>query len=101
MNGAGGAYVVIAVCFGIGGGIIGRSKGQSFWLWFLVSGAVPIFGVLAAIFMRDDRAVERMRCPGCGKVHRVHDAFCLRCGTELYLPQDDAEVIAPERARQR
>ncbi|CAB4940187.1 unannotated protein [freshwater metagenome] len=101
MNGAGGAYVVIAVCFGIGGGIIGRSKGQSFWLWFLIAGAVPIFGVLAAVFMRNDRTVARMQCPGCGKIHHVHDAFCLRCGTELYLPDDADAILPPEQALHR
>ena len=33
------AYVIIAVCFGISGGIVGRIKGSSFVLWFLISAA--------------------------------------------------------------
>ena len=33
------AYVIIAVCFGLAGGIVGKLKGSSFLLWFLISGA--------------------------------------------------------------
>ena len=32
------AYVVIAICFGLAGGIVGKIKGSSFFLWFLISG---------------------------------------------------------------
>ena len=46
------AYVVIAVCFGLAGGIVGKIKGSSFFLWFLISGLVPFFGLLAAIAYR-------------------------------------------------
>ena len=42
------AYVIIAVCFGLSGGIIGKLKGSSFTLWFLISGLVPFLGLLAA-----------------------------------------------------
>src|SRR5438270_249573 len=40
------AYVIIALCFAVSGGIVGRIKGSSFWLWFLISGAVPFLGLL-------------------------------------------------------
>ena len=43
------AYVIIALCFGMAGGIVGRVKGSSFVLWFLISFAVPVFGLLAAL----------------------------------------------------
>ena len=46
------AYVIIAVCFAISGGIVGRLKGSSFWLWFLISGAIPVFGLMAALAYR-------------------------------------------------
>ena len=32
-------YVVIALFFGLAGGIVGRLKGSSFFLWFLICGA--------------------------------------------------------------
>jgi DNA-directed RNA polymerase subunit RPC12/RpoP len=81
------AYVVIAICFGLAGGIVGRIKGSSFWLWFLIAGAVPIFGLLAAIAYRFDRDEPRRRCPKCGRVTKAHDALCMRCGEELEYPQ--------------
>ena len=35
-------FLIIAFFFGLAGGLIGRIKGSSFFLWFLVS-AVPPF----------------------------------------------------------
>lgn len=80
------AYVVIAICFGLAGGIVGRIKGSSFWLWFLISGAVPIFGLLAAIFYRWESEEPRRRCPKCGRETKLYDAICTRCGQELEYP---------------
>lgn len=79
-------YVVIAVCFALAGGIVGRIKGSSFFLWFLISGVVPIFGLLAALFYRFDRDEPLRRCPGCGRARKLHDAVCTRCGQELEFP---------------
>jgi hypothetical protein len=88
------AYVIIAVCFGLSGGIIGRIKGSSFMLWFLISGLVPCLGLLAAIVYRFDSDELRRQCPGCGRVTKIYDAICTRCGTELSFPE---VVIEPER----
>jgi hypothetical protein len=89
------AYVIIAVCFGLSGGIIGRIKGSSFMLWFLISGLVPFLGLLAAIVYRFESDELRRQCPGCGRVTKVYDAICTRCGTELSFPEI---AIEPERA---
>jgi hypothetical protein len=86
-------YVVIAVCFGLAGGIVGKIKGSSFLLWFLISGLVPVFGLLTAIVYRFERDELRRQCPGCGRVTKIYDAICLRCGTELEYPD---VAIAPE-----
>jgi hypothetical protein len=87
------AYLVIAGCFGLAGGIVGRIKGSSFLLWFLVSGLVPFFGLFAAIAYRNERDELRRQCPRCGRVTKVYDALCTRCGTELDYPET---VLAPE-----
>jgi hypothetical protein len=87
------AYVVIAVSFGLAGGFVGKLKGSSFLLWFLISGLVPFFGLLAAVAYRFERDELRRRCPGCGRVTKAHDALCTRCGTELEYPD---VAIAPE-----
>jgi hypothetical protein len=93
------AYIVIAVCFGLAGGIVGRLKGSSFLLWFLISGLVPIFGLLAAIFYRYEREELRRQCPRCGRVTKVHDAICMRCGAELEYPDVVLASEAAERER--
>ena len=87
------AYVVIAVCFGITGGLVARAKGNSFVLWFLISGLVPFFGLLAAILYRSERDELRRICPTCGRVTKIYDALCTRCGTELDFPD---VAVAPE-----
>jgi hypothetical protein len=88
------AYVVIAVCFGLAGGLVGKLKGSSFLLWFLISGAVPFFGLLAAIAYRFEGDELRRQCPQCGRVTKIYDAVCTRCGAELDFPD---VAIAPER----
>jgi hypothetical protein len=87
------AYILIAVWFGLVGGFVGKIKGSSFVLWFLISGLVPVFGLLAAIFYRFERDEFRRRCPTCGRVTKLYDALCTRCGTELEFPDS---AIAPE-----
>ena len=87
------AYVIIATCFGLAGGIVGKIKGSSFLLWFLISGAIPFLGLLAAIAYRFERDELRRQCPGCGHVTKIYDALCTRCGTELEFPE---AAIAPE-----
>jgi hypothetical protein len=89
-------YLVICLSFGLAGGLVGRIKGSSFFLWFLVSAILPVIGLLAALLYRSDRDELRRQCPGCGKVVKLHDALCTRCGTELEFPE---VAIVPESAR--
>jgi hypothetical protein len=92
-------YVVIALFFGLAGGIVGRIKGSSFWLWFLISGLVPVLGLLTAIFSRwEDRELRR-QCPGCGRLLKLHDALCTHCGTELEFP--DTAIASEAAMRER
>jgi hypothetical protein len=95
------AYVVIAVCFGVAGGIVGRIKGSSFLLWFLISGLVPFLGLAAAIAYRYDNEELRRQCPRCGRVTKIYDAICTRCGQELDFPEVAIVPEAAERQRVR
>jgi hypothetical protein len=95
---AGSGLIVIMLFFGLAGGIVGRTKGSSFWMWFTISFAIPFFGLLAAILHRNERAELRRQCPGCGRVIRLHDAVCTRCGEELEFPD---VAISSELARAR
>jgi hypothetical protein len=91
------AFVIIAFFFGLAGGVIGKTKGSSFFLWFLISAIPPFIGLLAAVFYRNEYKELYRHCPTCGKVVALHDALCTRCGTELEFP--GTEMAAPvERA---
>ena len=63
------AYLVIAFSFALAGGLVGRIKGSSFFIWFLISGVLPFIGLLAALLYRSERDEVRRQCPGCGQ-HR-------------------------------
>lgn len=89
------AYLVIAFSFALAGGIVGRSKGSSFFVWFLISGALPFIGLLAAALYRSERDEVRRQCPNCGRIVKLHDAICMGCGHELEFPDI---AIEPESA---
>ena len=89
------AYLVLAFSFALAGGLVGRIKGSSFFIWFLISGALPVLGLLAALLYRSERDEVRRQCPGCGRIVKLHDAICTRCGTELEFPEI---AIEPESA---
>ena len=89
------AYLVIAFTFGLSAGIVGRAKGSSFWIWFLIGAVVPVLGLVVALRAVRERDEVRRQCPGCGKLVKLHDAMCMRCGTDLDFPEVGVE---PESA---
>jgi hypothetical protein len=91
--------LVILFFFGLAGGIVGRMKGSSFFIWFLVSFSIPFLGLLTAVLYRYDTQELRRQCPECGKVVKLHDAVCVRCGTELAFP--DVALASQEQMRRR
>ena len=86
--------MLIAVSFGIATGVIGRAKGSSFLIWFLIGTVLPVIGLIAVILYRSERDEPERRCPNCGKVVKLYVQVCPRCGTDLYLPDPD-EVRRP------
>lgn len=87
--------IVILTAFGLAGGLIGRIKGSSFWMWFLIAFCVPFIGLICAVLYRWDNRELRRECPRCHKVVKLHDAVCVRCGEELEFPD---VAIASEAA---
>ncbi|GIK78170.1 MAG: hypothetical protein EDQ89_04160 [Acidobacteria bacterium] len=85
------AYVAICICFAVATGLIGRAKGSSFLIWFLVGGVLPLLGLVAAVLYRREQSEPERRCPRCGTVHKLYVQVCHRCGEDMYLP-DPAEV---------
>ena len=84
-------FIVVALAFGIATAAIGRMKGGSIVIWFLVGAALPGIGILAVLLMRDQRREPRRRCPECGFVVPVSDQVCKRCGRDLDSPEELAE----------
>ena len=91
-------YLALCLWFGIAGAVVARIKGSSMFLWFLISAILPLFGLIALMLYRSERDEPRRQCPGCGKIVKIHDAMCMRCGTELEFPET---VIPPEAALPR
>jgi hypothetical protein len=88
-------WLLFSLWFGVAGGVVGKIKGSSFLLWFLISTVLPVLGLIAAVLYRSERDELRRRCPGCGRVVKLHDAVCMGCGTELEFPD---VAIVPESA---
>ncbi len=93
------AYLIIAFSFALAGGVVGRVKGSSFFIWFLISGVLPVIGLVAAVLYRSEREELRRQCPGCGRIVKIHDAICTRCGTELEFPDVAIEPESVAAAR--
>ena len=89
-------YLVIAFFFGLATGIIGRGKGSSFFIWFVIGARAPLLGLIAVILYRVEKNEPERQCPTCHKVLKLYVQVCPRCGTDLYLP-DPAAVRPPGR----
>ncbi len=92
------AYLVLCAFFGLSTGLIGRIKGSSFLLWFLIGAVLPMIGLIGALLFRTESAEPHRECPGCGRVVPLHDALCTRCGTELEFPEAPDTPSAAEPA---
>jgi hypothetical protein len=86
------AFVVILFFFGLATGIVGRIKGSSFWVWFLIGFCLPVAGLIGAILYRWERNEPRRRCPRCGAVRPLADQVCTNCGEDLDWPEREAVV---------
>ena len=56
-------FLIIAFSFGLAGGVIGKIKGSSFFLWFLISAIPPFIGLVAAVLYRNEYDEPHRRCP--------------------------------------
>jgi peptidoglycan/LPS O-acetylase OafA/YrhL len=86
-------YLIVCFSFALAGGYVGRAKGSSFILWFLISGLIPVLGLLAAVLYRFESDEVRRQCPRCGKVVKLYDQVCMGCGEDLDFPDS---AIVPE-----
>ena len=91
-------YLLLAVWFGFATGLIGRVRGSSFFIWFLIGVVVPVLGMFVALLYRRETDEVRRQCPTCGRLVKLHDQICMRCGTDLDFPQI---AVEPESAAVR
>lgn len=87
MSDQGLGLLVILFFFGLAGGFVGRIKGSSFLVWFLISFCIPFIGLACAVLYRYESRELRRECPRCGRVLKLYDAVCTTCGTELEFPE--------------
>jgi hypothetical protein len=86
--------IVILFSFGLATAIVGRAKGSSFFIWFLVGFFLPFLGLVAVVLYRREKDEPERLCPRCGLVQKLYVQVCRRCGEDLYLP-DPREVRRP------
>lgn len=94
---SGGALVVIAFFFGLAAGVVGKIKGSSFFIWFLIGLCLPVLGLIAAILYRFERYEPRRRCPRCGSVRPITEQVCAVCGEDMDWPEPEAVVQVRRR----
>ncbi len=88
------SFLVLLFFFGLATGVVGKIKGSSFFIWFLVGFCLPLIGLIGAILYRWESAEPRRRCPRCGSVRPIADQVCTSCGEDLDWPEPDEVVPA-------
>ena len=83
--------LVLVIFFGLSTGVIGKIKGSSFFVWFLIGFCLPVLGTIVAILYRNERAEPHRRCEECGNVVPLHAQVCRRCGRDLYFPEPEPQ----------
>jgi ribosomal protein S27AE len=79
-------FLVLIFFLGLSAGTIGKIKGSSFFIWFMVGAMLPLIGTIAALLYRFERHEPRRECPECGDVVALSDQVCMRCGHDLEWP---------------
>lgn len=96
------AFLLFCAFFAVITGVVARAKGMNWALWGLIGAIPPFIGVIAVVLHRDEAEELRRECPGCGRVTKIYDAICTRCGTELDFPEvaiESERMAAERRAR--
>jgi hypothetical protein len=81
-------YLVFFFFCGLSAGIIGRIKGSSFFIWFLVGFCLPLMGTILALLWRWEKDEPMRECDECGAIVPVHDQVCMSCGKDLDYPEE-------------
>lgn len=96
--------LIVAVLLGIIPAAIAKSKGQSFFLWWLYGAALFIVALPHALLMKPDtERIERERlgfdsrkCPFCAEIIKREAVVCRYCGRDLPAVAADAPYLCPK-----
>ena len=81
-------YIVICFFCGLSAAFIGKWKGSSFFLWFVIGFVLPILGTIAALLWRFEGNEVFRQCPECGKEIPLYQQVCTRCGADQEWPEE-------------
>jgi hypothetical protein len=81
-------WLVLMFFFGLSAGVIGKIKGSSFFVWFLVGAGLPLIGTIAAVLYRFENQEPRRRCDECGAILPITSQVCRRCGADQEYPRE-------------
>jgi hypothetical protein len=81
------SFLVLDFFFGLSAAVIGKIKGSSFLIWFVVGAGLPLLGTIAAVCYRFERDEPRRQCDECGALLPVTNQVCRRCGADQEYPQ--------------
>jgi ribosomal protein S27AE len=88
------AYIVLIFFCGLSAGIVAKTRGNSFLIWFAIGLVLPFLGTIAALLYRRDSDVEKKECPECGATVAIHDQVCMRCGHDIEWVWEDVPTHA-------
>jgi hypothetical protein len=80
-------FLVIDIFFALSAAVIGKIKGSSFLIWFLIGGGLPLLGTIAAVCYRFERDEPRRECDECGALMPITNQVCRRCGADQEFPE--------------
>lgn len=81
------SFLVLMFFCGLSAGVIGKIKGSSFLIWFVIGAGLPLLGTLAAVLYRYERNEPRRQCGECGRLMPITDQVCRRCGADQEYPE--------------
>jgi hypothetical protein len=81
--------VVLLFFFGLSAGAVGKIKGSSFWIWFIVGFILPGLGTIAALLYRFEGKDPWRSCPECGHEMPIYQQVCNKCGRDLEYPAEE------------
>jgi hypothetical protein len=78
-----GIILFFAMLLGLLPAMIAKTKGRSFFLWWLYGGAVFIVALIHSLIMKNQNDTRAKYCPNCAEKHTIKEDVCSNCGENL------------------